>query len=117
MRWILIVALLVFGAAATACLLPASQQTPAGRLKPEWVRTRDGWESWTGWGTPSAPYQPALHPTVVATGEIFISLIALVACSRDPCPSRPRRPNVRTASPTAWNRRGVPRNPAANRSK
>jgi len=117
MRWILIVTLLLFGAATTACLLPVSGQTTIDRPRAEWVRTRHGWESRTGWGTPSVPYQPAIHPTVVAVGEMFVSLIALVADSTNSRPNRVRRPNGRTALPTAWNRRGVLRNTVASHSK
>ncbi|MFV2066703.1 MAG: hypothetical protein ACC645_06945 [Pirellulales bacterium] len=107
MRWILIIALLLFGSAATACLLPVPQETAGDAPKSEWVRTRDGWESQIGWGPPPPLYEPAIHPIVVASGEIFLSLIALIAFSTEPSHSRAVRSDVPTVPGSVRKRRAT----------
>ena len=101
MRSILIITLLLFGTAATACLLPVPHETTGGSPTSQWVRTRDGWEPRISWAPPPRLYEPAIHPIVVATGQILTALIALVAC-----PTEPRRlaPTRQTVSRTARRR-------------
>lgn len=44
----------------------------------EWVRTIDGWERPERW-TISRVEPPAVHPTVIAAGQVLVSMFALVA--------------------------------------
>ena len=82
-RWILIIALFLFGSAATACLLPMPRDGTVDVPESQWVRTRDGWEPRIGWEPPPPLYEPTVHPIVVASGQILISLIALIAFSTE----------------------------------
>jgi hypothetical protein len=44
----------------------------------EWVRTIDGWERPERWMI-SRVEPPAVHPTVIAAGQVLVSMFALVA--------------------------------------
>jgi hypothetical protein len=47
-----------------------------------WVRTVDGWERHGSWSVSSVG-PPAVHPLVVAAGQVLGSILALVAFQRD----------------------------------
>ena len=46
-----------------------------------WVRTSSGWERPKDWSLPNRRPRPALHPFVVAGGQLMGSLFALLAFS------------------------------------
>lgn len=57
--------------------LPAKQQDV------DWVRTAQGWERRTAWfSSDVSPVQ--LHPIVVATGQVLLSIFALALCAAGP---------------------------------
>lgn len=92
MRWIPIIALVLIASASAACLLPTRHASVDDARQLDWVHTRDGWEPRIGWEPAPVPYEPSIHPAVVATGEVLLSLIALIAFpGRARCPSPPSR--------------------------
>jgi hypothetical protein len=88
MRTILGIAMLLAGIGMMSCRIEgrsSDQALPANHA--DWVRTIDGWERSDDW-LPSLTGPPAVHPVLVASGQVLISLFALVAAAgqsrRDP---------------------------------
>lgn len=84
MRLILGIALLLAGLVSLSCRLEGlavAPPTPAAAA--QWVRTVDGWERSDRWYADRRT-PPRLHPLVVATGQVLLSVLALVACQREP---------------------------------
>ena len=79
MRSILGIAMLLLFAGLLSCQIEgrsADVHPPAASV--DWVRTIDGWERPRVWQlSPAVP--PAVHPLVVASGQLLLSLFALVA--------------------------------------
>lgn len=72
--WLLIA---IVAIAWCACEFPVEPTTPAVAPCP-WRRTVDGWEPLY---VPKAPWQafePSLHPLIVASLEVLLSVVALV---------------------------------------
>jgi hypothetical protein len=79
MRLILGITLLLLGIGSLSCQIDRPVGgAPLVQAK-RWVRTIEGWERSDLWGAPD-PFVPQLHPLVVAAGQGFVSLFALVAC-------------------------------------
>jgi len=80
MRSILGILLLLAGAGLVSCRIDG----PAARALPphddNWVRTADGWEQSGNW-TPSLAAPPAVHPLVIAAGQLLVSMLALAAAT------------------------------------
>jgi hypothetical protein len=73
---------LLLGVGLFACQVEGfSAGSPVAEVSMPWVRTVDGWER-PGW-TVSAIGPPAVNPLVVATGQVLISVLALVFFERD----------------------------------
>ncbi|MEX0714378.1 MAG: hypothetical protein WD278_18725 [Pirellulales bacterium] len=78
-----------------ACEVPIASQA-GQQFENPWRRTPHGWQKVSYW-QPPPPYRPALHPAVVATLEILLSLIALVAFAPQAGPAAsPTQPAPRT---------------------
>lgn len=81
MRSILGIVLLLVGVGLVSCRIDGHA---ARALVPEtpdnWVRTTDGWERASNW-TPSLAAPPAVHPLVIAAGQLLLSLLALAAAA------------------------------------
>jgi hypothetical protein len=88
MRSILGILLLLMGAGLVSCRIEGSS---ADVLPPsatsDWVRTADGWERSHNW-SPSLAEPPAVHPLVIAAGQLFVSLLALATALDRPEPPR-----------------------------
>jgi hypothetical protein len=79
-----------------ACEVPIASQA-GQQFENPWRRTPHGWQKVSYWQPAPPPYRPALHPAVVATLEILLSLIALVAFAPQAGPAAsPRQPAPRT---------------------
>jgi hypothetical protein len=77
MRSILLIVLLVAGAGLVSCrIYGRAARTAATEAADNWVRTTDGWERVSNW-TPSLAAPPAVHPVVIAAGQLLFSLLAL----------------------------------------
>ena len=77
MRSILFIVLLVVGAGLVSYRIDGSAaRTAANESADNWVRTTDGWERASNW-TPSLAAPPAVHPVVIAAGQLLFSLLAL----------------------------------------
>jgi hypothetical protein len=88
MRWIvwLSLVLVVVGWLAAEMPLPTAAE-PAPSAVP-WRRTRDGWEEAIWLSEDGAPIHPTLHPAVVATWQLFASMLVLAVFSRGArCPN------------------------------
>lgn len=83
-RLVIGIVLLLTGVGMWSCQVDTSTgDTQAAARAAPWVRTVDGWERAGSWlaEAPSSP--PRLHPLVVASGQLLLSLLALAAFS--PC--------------------------------
>jgi hypothetical protein len=79
MRAILGILLFVGGVAIAAYRIDVQSSEPEVTLVHfEWVRTVDGWERPERW-TISRVDPPAVHPVVIAAGQVLVSMFALVA--------------------------------------
>jgi hypothetical protein len=76
LRWIIAITILLVALGAEACRVdvPSPGPDPAE----QWVRTADGWQKPATWRSPAPVYYPSLHPLVVALGETFLSIGALL---------------------------------------
>lgn len=93
----LVLLLAAFGWLAAESPPPADQRPPADL---SWRRTRDGWQRATWLADPIPVHRPALHPAVVGTLELLLSMTALVAFAEaPPRNSRPRTFPKRTTGP------------------
>ena len=75
--WLL---LILISSAWFACEVDV--QAPAIESLPRettWRRTARGWEKNPGWAPPVKPYEPAIHPAIVATAQLFVGLFFLAA--------------------------------------
>jgi len=71
--------MLLFLAGLLSCRIEGSRNdVPPPPTGIDWVRTLDGWERPNDW-QPSLAGPPAVHPLVVATGQLLLSVFALVA--------------------------------------
>jgi hypothetical protein len=79
MRSIVGIALVLVGLGLVSCQLDG-RLVAARRTTPDaaWVRTIDGWERTGNW-TPVDSRRPPLHPLVVASGQLLLSVFALAA--------------------------------------
>lgn len=85
LRAILGISCLLLGAALLLCReegvdLVSSVAMPQAAVS--WVRTVDGWERPDRWCLATAG-RPALHPVVVAAGQVLLSAFGLVLFHRD----------------------------------
>ena len=73
--------LTISAVAAISCYLANFEQAQGRRPeKPSWVRTADGWESSLVLQVDnSARTEPTLHPALVASFQLGVSLFALMA--------------------------------------
>jgi hypothetical protein len=79
MRLVIGIVLLLLGVGALSCQVDSPAETmPNSTQVASWVRTVDGWERVDSWNT-SIALPPGLHPLVVATGQLLISVLALAA--------------------------------------
>ncbi len=79
MRSILGIAMLLLLAGLVSCRIEGrSADTHPSAANADWVRTVDGWERPNDW-QPSLAGPPAVHPLVVATGQMLLAVFALVA--------------------------------------
>ncbi len=82
MRLILGITLFLIGSGMWACRLEGlAVDTPLDQGASTWVRTADGWESMETWYVEADP-PLRLHPLTVAAGQCLLSLLALVAYSK-----------------------------------
>jgi len=75
--WLL---LILVSSAWIACELDV--QAPAVEGSPpetSWRRTARGWEKSQSWAPPIKPYEPAIHPAIVAAAQLFVGLFFLAA--------------------------------------
>jgi hypothetical protein len=80
MRWISLIALVLLATGLAACWFGGATPSAASPDAPlKWVRTASGWERPSDWSTPGGLYEPALHPLVLASGQLLVSVLALVA--------------------------------------
>lgn len=85
LRAIFGISCLLLGAALLLCQGEGSDQLAADALPQaaiHWVRTVDGWERPDSWNLVTAE-RPALHPVVVAAGQVLLSAFGLVLFQRD----------------------------------
>ncbi len=77
--------LILLGVLWLACQVDGSVSRETSVFENDrWVRTTDGWERTSQWKW-LASYEPALHPLVVATLQLLLTLIAIIAfCASDP---------------------------------
>lgn len=81
MRSILGIVLLLAGAGLVTCRIEGRDaQVISSDLSDNWVRTADGWERSSNW-TPSLAEPPAVHPLVIAAGQLLVSMLALAAAA------------------------------------
>jgi hypothetical protein len=80
MRSILSIAILLLLAGLLSCRIEGrrADTSPPAAASVDWVRTIDGWERANDWH-PSFVGPPAVHPLLVATGQVLLSAFALVA--------------------------------------
>jgi len=80
MRLASLLLLLVLSVGWFACRLEVTPQPPLPEASAEsrWVRTVHGWERPIHWRPLPGPYEPPLHPLVVATVEWLLATIALL---------------------------------------
>ena len=79
MRSILGILLLLLGIGLASCRIESgSAELPQPPHTADWVRTSDGWERAGNWAPSLAP-PPAVHPLVIAAGQLFVSMLALAA--------------------------------------
>jgi hypothetical protein len=79
MRSMLAIVLLLLGAGLLSCQIEGRPLEKAVSTQhAAWVRTIDGWERMDRW-SPAINKSPALHPLVVAAGQLLVSLFALAA--------------------------------------
>lgn len=88
MRSILGIVLLLLGIGLVSCRIEG-HAPDTHPLMPaiDWVRTTDGWERPSNW-SPSLAAPPAVHPLVIGTGQLLISMLALAAATRPESTSR-----------------------------
>jgi len=77
--------LILLGVLWLACQVDGSDSRETSVFENgRWVRTTDGWERTSQWKW-LVSYEPALHPLVVATLQLLLTLIAIIAfCTSDP---------------------------------
>jgi hypothetical protein len=80
MRLILGITLVLFGTGLLACQV-ADEPRAARPAAESWVRTAQGWEKPSAWEAPAGPSR--LHPLVVASGQLLVSMLGLAAARRD----------------------------------
>jgi hypothetical protein len=77
MRSILGIMLLLAGVGLATCQIEGhSAQVAPLEAADDWVRTADGWERTSSW-TPALAGPPAVHPSVIAAGQLLVSMLAL----------------------------------------
>jgi hypothetical protein len=82
MRSILGIVLLLMGAGLVSCRIERrSADAHSQQTANDWVRTADGWERAHNW-KPSLAAPPAIHPLVIASGQLLVSMLALTAAKR-----------------------------------
>lgn len=83
MRSLLGIVLLLAGVGLVSCRIDSrATRADAPSAADDWVRTADGWERSSNW-TPSLAAPPAVHPLVIAAGQLLFSLLALAAAPPD----------------------------------
>jgi hypothetical protein len=79
MRSILGIVLLLLGIGLASCRIEnGSAEVSKPPRAADWVRTSDGWERPGNWAPSLAP-PPAVHPLVIAAGQLLVSMLALAA--------------------------------------
>ena len=83
MRLVVGITLLLLGLGMLSCRVQGSASANSPSRPPlVWIRTADGWEHSGSWNMATVSL-PTLHPLVVAAGQGFASVLALVAFRRD----------------------------------
>jgi len=78
-RWIGWLLLLLAAIGLVAAAIASGETPPTGGDDVAWRRTVDGWQR-AGWLAAEIPlWRPALHPWVVGTLELLLSVAALAA--------------------------------------
>ena len=54
---------------------------PPSAPETTWRRTARGWEKSQSWAPPIKPYDPAIHPAIVAAAQLLVGLFFLAAPS------------------------------------
>jgi hypothetical protein len=91
MRLILGITLLLLGIGLWSCQIDGlAGGSPGATIDAPWVRTADGWERAGSWHA-QPPARPRLHPLVVASGQLLLSLLALTYFDAH----RPQSPTAR----------------------
>ena len=94
MRSILAILLLILSAGLLSCRIEGRSLEKTLPVQPAaWVRTVDGWERMDRW-SPASKEPPALHPLVVAAGQLLVSLFALAAAEPADLSRRNSRPRL-----------------------
>jgi hypothetical protein len=84
MRLITGIVLLILSVGLLSCRWEAaSSQATSAAVSTSWIRTATGWEKSGTWTT-AATLRPALHPLVVASGEMLASILGMAAFSAGP---------------------------------
>ncbi len=83
MRWIgwILTLLLILGWAASE--LPLAESSGQPPCQWAWRRTVDGWEQESAVVVRPTNQAPALHPAVVSSLQLLVSLTALIGLSRE----------------------------------
>ena len=79
LRSLLIIAVVALLAAVISHLERAQAQRQVSAAPISWIRTVDGWEPSSVLSAESASSPPSLHPSLVASFQLGVSLFALVA--------------------------------------
>jgi hypothetical protein len=88
-RLIIGISLLLLGAGCLSCRLDGLAIDPPTALPDvDWVRTVHGWEQRNTWSLNEVS-AVGLHPLVVATSQVMLSVLALASCTVDPATRRP----------------------------
>jgi hypothetical protein len=81
MRSILGILLLLAGAGFMSCRIEVrSADLVRSPSSSDWVRTVDGWERPRHWSSSQVP-PPAVHPVIIAAGQVLVSLFALTVAT------------------------------------
>jgi hypothetical protein len=81
-RLIVGIVFVLLGVGSWSCHVESpAGDTRAAAFDTPWVRTADGWERAGSWLPDTKTSPPRLHPLVVASGQLLLSLLALAAFS------------------------------------
>ncbi len=80
LRTIAFIVVVLIGLGSWACEIGVTSDSRGQWVEPQWRRTSAGWQRPTEWAPRGGEFhQPTLHPALVASLELLISLIVMVA--------------------------------------